>query len=308
MKLNKNQEAEAIKEYEVYFDSYINGDVNTIASMLDDNYNQIGSAEAEVFYNKNEAIKFLKETIDQVAGKTEMRNRFIKLDPLEKYILITDLFDIYVLIENEWSFYSKFRASTLMLKIEDGWKFIHQHSSVPDTRTEDGDNIAIEKITAENLQLRDAVKRRTVELENKSKELELENSLERVRAIAMSMRKPDDMLDVCQIISEQLELLKVKHIRNIQVAIIDESNKNYLNYQYFTPYAEKVFEITAYEKNPASQAMVKEMQKSANSFFIGNMKGKALSEFTEVEKKIQAISGSIAGQLFSCFLLFLFHW
>ncbi|MDB4303421.1 nuclear transport factor 2 family protein, partial [Desulfosarcina sp.] len=201
MKLTKNQEAEARKAYEVYFDSYIKGDINTIASLLDDNYNQIGSAEAEVFYNKSEAVQFLKDTIDQVAGKTEMRNRFIKLDSLEKYILITDLFDIYVLIEDEWTFYSKFRASTLMEQKKDAWKFIHQHSSMPDTRAEDGDNIAIEKITAENLQLRDAVKRRTVELENKSKELEIEAALERVRAAAMSMWNPEDMLDVCQVIS-----------------------------------------------------------------------------------------------------------
>jgi len=196
MKLSKQQEKEIIQAYKVYFDSYINGDVKTVSSLLDENYNQIGSAETEVFFNKEDATKFLHDTIDQVAGKTEMRNRFIRVDPLEDLILVTDLFDIYALMESEWSFYAKFRASTLMQKKEDGWKFIHQHSSMPDTRTEEGENIAIEKVSAENLQLREAVKRRTVELEQKNRELEIEAALERIRAQATAMKESSDLLDI----------------------------------------------------------------------------------------------------------------
>src|SRR6476646_6632297 len=60
-------------------------------------------------------------------------------------------------------------------------------------------------------------KRKAVEAQNR--ELEIESSLERVRTVAMSMKKPDDMLDVCRTISEQMELLKVKEIRNVQTAI-----------------------------------------------------------------------------------------
>src|SRR3954447_23520195 len=45
-------------------------------------------------------------------------------------------------------------------------------------------------------------KRKAVEAQNK--ELEIEAALERVRTVAMSMNKPDDMLDVCKTISQQL--------------------------------------------------------------------------------------------------------
>ena len=55
-------------------------------------------------------------------------------------------------------------------------------------------------------------KRKAVEQQNR--ELEIESSLERVRTVAMSMDKPDDMLLVCRVISEQLALLKVKEIEN----------------------------------------------------------------------------------------------
>jgi len=55
MKLSKQQETEIIQAYKVYFDSYIIGDIKTIASLLDDGYNQIGSAETEVFFSKEDA-------------------------------------------------------------------------------------------------------------------------------------------------------------------------------------------------------------------------------------------------------------
>ncbi len=209
MKLNKQQETEILQAYKVYFDSYVNGDLETVISMLEDDYNQIGSAEAEVFFNKNEAVQFLKETIDQVAGKTEIRNRMLRVDPIEKLVLVTDLFDIYALMENEWAFYSKFRASTLMEKKEEGWKFIHQHSSVPDSRTDEGENIAIEKINAENLQLREAVKRRTTELEQKSRKLEIEAALERVRARSMAMHKSDELAELSLELVKQVQALGV---------------------------------------------------------------------------------------------------
>src|SRR6476646_2262616 len=49
------------------------------------------------------------------------------------------------------------------------------------------------------------------------------DELERVRAVALSMMKPEDMLEVCKVISSQLEFLKVKDVRNVQTAIFYES-------------------------------------------------------------------------------------
>src|SRR5450432_1849595 len=74
-------------------------------------------------------------------------------------------------------------------------------------------------------------KRKAVEAQNK--ELEVESSLERVRTVAMSMNKPDDMLDVCKNISLQLQSLGVKEIRNVQTAIFYEEKGTYMNYEYY---------------------------------------------------------------------------
>src|SRR5678816_1183148 len=125
------------------------------------------------------------------------------------------------------------RISAILRKEITGWKYIHQHGSLPDTRANDGEVIATEQIRKENLQLREAVKRRTAELENNNRELEIESALERVRAVAMGMSKAEDMLDICRIISKELENLSINEIRNIQTAIIDEAKGIYLNYEYF---------------------------------------------------------------------------
>src|SRR5258705_7688603 len=74
-------------------------------------------------------------------------------------------------------------------------------------------------------------KRKAVEAQNR--ELEIESSLERVRTAAMAMKVPANMLDVCRIISEQLELLQVNDLRNFQTAIFDEAKHVYVNYEYY---------------------------------------------------------------------------
>jgi signal transduction histidine kinase len=284
MKISKHQEAAAIEAYKVYFDSYIGGNAAAIAAMLNDDYTQIGSAESEVFFNRDEALKFLNETIEQVAGKAAFRNRVIKCDWLGEYVMVIDLFDMYVLAEDEWIFYSKFRASTLMEYRDKQWRFVHQHSSVPDVRTDEGDNIAIEKISAENLRLRDAIKRRTIELEQKNRELEIETSLEKIRSSALSMHEPDDMLDVCRIIAEQLIILGVEEIRNVQTVIINELQTQYLNYQYFVPYNEKVVEVVDYRQNDTVNAFVEQMLTAADAFFSKSFEGIELSEWVQYRK------------------------
>ena len=45
-------------------------------------------------------------------------------------------------------------------------------------------------------------KRKAVEAQNR--ELEIESSLEKVRTVAMGMRKRDDMLDICRIIAKAI--------------------------------------------------------------------------------------------------------
>src|SRR5436190_13505402 len=160
MKLSRQHEKEAKDIVDSYWTNYIKGNVDAIALLLDTHYTQVGSADTEVFFNKKDAVKFLSDTIAQVAGKVEMRNLITKVDPIEDFILVGDLCDLYVQNEKDWMFYAKFRASSLLQKKNGSWKIVHQHSSFPDTKASDGQNISIEAIAAENQQLKEAVRRR----------------------------------------------------------------------------------------------------------------------------------------------------
>ena len=182
-----NSQSDALLVHDLYWKSYITGDIDTLAALLDDGSTQIGSVAGEVFFNKKDAVKFIQDTIDQICGKVELRNRVTKTESLENLVLVTELCDLYALIENTWTFYAKFRASSFLHCTNGKWLIIHQHSSMPDTRAEEGENIALDKIAAENLLLKEAVKRRTTELEHQNRELEIESALERVRTVAMGM-------------------------------------------------------------------------------------------------------------------------
>jgi signal transduction histidine kinase len=145
-------------------------------------------------------------------------------------------------------------------------------------------------------------KRKAVEAQNR--ELEIESSLERVRTVAMSMNKPEDMVNVCNVISDQLQLLGVKDIRNVQTAIIHEQKGTYLNYQYFAAYKDGVVEETEYNNHPTVLAMVEEMKKSANSTFSGIMKGKELITFRDWRKQNNQFPDPILDEVDSAYYYF----
>ena len=249
MKLTKKQEAEVMKVYNAYWDGYIKGDVKGMAALLDKNYTQVGSAEGEVFSNKKDAVKFLHNTIDQVAGKAKMKNRVITMEALQETVLINERCDLFALAEGKWIFYSKFRASTFLKEEKGKWKIIHQHSSVPDMRTSDGENLATEKISAENLQLRDAVKRRTVELEQKNRELEIESALDRVRAVAMGMRKREELARIGETLFTELKALDFTTLRNTEIIINNDSKETIVIY-YYSDYGVAGTLEMDYKKNP----------------------------------------------------------
>lgn len=278
MHLNTSVESAVMELYLAYWESYITGDVDKLASCLDDNYTQVGSAESEVFFNKKEAVQFVRSTIHQVAGKVDMRNRNISLGHLDGLILISEQTDLYFEQDGNWAFYAKFRASSLLQQKDGVWRIIHQHSSMPDLRAQDGENIAIEKVTKENFDLRDAIKRRTVELEYKNRELEMEASLERVRTVAMGMRNGADLMDICEVLFNELEKLGFDGLRNAMINIYDDANEVFLNYDY-APGPGKTVTPFAYNIHPIIQRQVSQLRSSRDAFSEIVITGNELAEF-----------------------------
>lgn len=209
MKLSKKDAAEVANVYDTWMHSYLNGDVKTYDSYFDDEYRFIGSTDNEDFLNRTDTTKFFEATADQLAGKVEIRNSRRTFEKFDGLIFLTELFDAYFLMDTEWAYYGKFRFTSALQKKKEGWRFIYQHFSTPDSKAQEGDTIGTEQIAAENQMLREAIKRRTIELVQKNRELQIETALERVRSRAIKMDKSDELIEVVHFLNEEIKRLGI---------------------------------------------------------------------------------------------------
>jgi signal transduction histidine kinase len=195
-------------------------------------------------------------------------------------VIIVDKLIIYMQVKDE-QIALNLRLSTVMEFIDGQWKVVHWHGSKPEYDSGGTDTWHKEEWKQKNEELQRMVDEKTADLEMKNHELALEAALERVRTAAMAMQQPDDMVEVCKIISEQLITLGVNEIRNVQTAIVNEQKGTYLNYQYFAAYEEGVIEDTDYNKHPTVLEMVTALRKSKDAFFTGYFEGEELKAFRE---------------------------
>lgn len=189
MKLTKKKKEEILKVYHIWMHSYLNGDVDTYDSYFADDYHFIGSTNNEEFLNRKDTTQFFKDTAEQFSGKTDLRKETITLELLNDLVFITHVFDAWFLNGCEWNYYSRFQFSSVMQEYETGWKFIYQHFSLANSKTEEGESIGFDKVNLENQELKEVIKRRTFELEAKNRELEIEGTSERIREQAVAMQK-----------------------------------------------------------------------------------------------------------------------
>src|SRR5436190_11037020 len=286
MKLTKKLEAEIKALMDDYWDSYFRGDLKHWRNYLVDDYRNIGGTEEEVWNSKKEILDYTRRIIDQMIGSAEIRNKKTQIIPYDPYIMVHEFIDLFIKVEGKWNFYGKFRLSSLIQKTAKGWKVLHQHGSYPDSHTEQGEAFAFDNLRKENTQLREAVKRRTVDLENKNRELEIETALEKVRAIALGMKEPADMPEVCKTISLQLQSLGVKEIRNVQTAIFYSAGGTYMNYKYYAKHKKTFITKTVYTDHKVARAFAAKMLKGRGEVSFTYITGKKkVKEWLAYQKK-----------------------
>ncbi len=125
-------------------------------------------------------------------------------------------------------------------------------------------------------------KRKAVEAQNR--ELEIESALERVRTVAMSMSKPDDMLDVCKTIALQIQSLGVKEIRNVQTAIFYEERGTYMNYEFYAKHDETFITETVYTNHEVPKDFAEQMLKGKGEVYITHIKDKEVKDWIAYQK------------------------
>ncbi|MEJ7821298.1 MAG: ATP-binding protein [Chitinophagaceae bacterium] len=227
MEPSKKLEAEVMQVYDTWLNSYISGDVQVYDSFLDDDYKFIGSTDNEEFLSRNDTTRFFEATADQLAGKTDIRNSTKTIRQFGDLIFITHLFDAWFLNGTEWSYYGRFRFTSALKKNKEGWRFIYQHFSTPDSKAQEGETIGYEQVTAENIQLRDAIKRRTIELEQKNRELE--KALENLKSTQAQLIQSEKMASLGELtagIAHEIQnpLNFVNNFSEVSNELIDEMN------------------------------------------------------------------------------------
>ncbi len=280
MNLTSKTEQDVLKVYDTWLYSYLNGDIDTYDSYLDNAFHFIGSTANEEFLNRKDTTNFFKATAEQLSGKSQVRNETKIVEQFGELIFITHLFDAWFLNGDIWNFYSRFRFTNILQQKENGWKFIYQHYSTPDSKAEEGQTIGFENISAENLQLREAIQRRTKELEAKNRELEIESSLEKVRNVALSLQKSDDMLNIAQVLYEQLLELGFKDIRNAIIDIHNDETETFLDYDYSHDMSSAITEFSYYG-DPVIEQQIEKTLSANDAFFEIELKGEQLEELIQ---------------------------
>ena len=124
-------------------------------------------------------------------------------------------------------------------------------------------------------------KRKTVEIQNQ--ELEMESSLERIRTQALSMNKPDHLMDICQTVYTELQLLGLNELRNAMINIYNDEKKSFLNYDY-SANAGKTVTLMPYDFHPLIKKQVDITKNASDAFYEFSFTGKELKDFRELRK------------------------
>src|SRR4030095_8795848 len=97
--------------------------------------------------------------------------------------------------------------------------------------------------------------------------------------------QPEDMLDVCRIISQQLDLLNVKEISNVQTAIFNQQKGIYLNYEFFRLHYKTTITEVQYNLQPDVKDFVNQMLTDPEAFFTTAFEGAKLKNWMEYQEK-----------------------
>jgi uncharacterized protein with von Willebrand factor type A (vWA) domain len=95
--------------------------------------------------------------------------------------------------------------------------------------------------------------------ESQAREAQIEAALEKVRAVAMSMRVSEDLLNVCEVLFHELGSLGFSNIRNAMIDIYDDEKKRKMNYDY-SDVMGKTISLVPYDLHPFIEKQIKEIR------------------------------------------------
>ena len=117
----------------------------------------------------------------------------------------------------------------------------------------------------------------------KTRELEIEASLEKVRTQAMRMNKPDDLTEICKIVYAELQALGFTELRNAMINIHHDDKASLLNYDYADATGKTVTTIP-YNFHPLVEKQIAVTKNASDAFYEFSFTGNELKDFRELRK------------------------
>lgn len=112
--------------------------------------------------------------------------------------------------------------------------------------------------------------------EAQSEEAKIEASLEKVRSVALSLTKSEDMLNIAKCLYEQLLELGFTDMRNVIIDIHND-DETFLDYDYSHDMSSAITKFSFYG-DPVIEQQIKKVESSNDAFFEIELKGEQLKE------------------------------
>ncbi|HLY70773.1 MAG TPA: hypothetical protein VKR53_13665, partial [Puia sp.] len=126
-------------------------------------------------------------------------------------------------------------------------------------------------------ELQKQLEKKSAALEQLNQEIKIEASLERVRAVAMSMKKPEELIDICEILLAELDTLGFRNIRNTEVFIFNDEKEYFLNYDYSNDGLTRIMKVSG--KNLIAAGIDRGTLQDGEAFTETGITGIALDEW-----------------------------
>lgn len=164
------------------------------------------------------------------------------------------------------------------------WQLVMFHGSMPDAGSSTEDTFHVREAEKKLKELELVVAQRTADLQTKTRELEIEASLERVRAAAMGMYKPDDLLNIAQVLFKEIVALGFTNIRCALIHIFNDKERYFFDYDYSDFTGGKITHVP-YKGNKTVEKFLELVRHSDDAFVKVVMKGKEFTEWKLFRKR-----------------------
>lgn len=124
------------------------------------------------------------------------------------------------------------------------------------------------------------------EITQLKRQLKIEAALDRVRSIAMAMRRPEDLLKICKSLYRELKRLGISELRNAMINVYDDANGSFLNYDSSGEGGPSVTQFKN-DSHPVIKNFLKQVRRTRDAFAPFSLQAKALQDFI----RFRAING-----------------